>query len=79
MGIASLLLTAAGAVLRWGVSASWSGLNVNTIGLILIVVGIVGCNVAVLLVELRGVRRSRRGSGGNNTVVLDRDTVEQRV
>ena len=79
MGVASLLLTAGGAELRRAVSASWSGLNVNTIGLILIVVGIVGCNVAVLLVELRGVRRSTLGSGGNNTVVVDVETVEQRV
>ena len=43
MGItASLLLTAAGAVLTWGVNASVSGLNIHTIGVILMILDILG-------------------------------------
>lgn len=43
MGIsASLLLAAAGAVLIWAVSASVSGVNIHTVGVILLIVGVVG-------------------------------------
>lgn len=43
MGISvSLLLGAAGAVLIWAVDATVSGLNIHTIGVILLVVGIIG-------------------------------------
>ena len=43
MGISvSLLLAAAGAVLIWAVNASVSGLNIHTIGVILLVVGAIG-------------------------------------
>jgi len=43
MGISvSLLLSAAGAVLIWAVNASVAGLNIHTIGVILLIVGVVG-------------------------------------
>ena len=43
MGISvSLLLAAAGAVLIWAVNASVSGLNIHTVGVILLIVGVVG-------------------------------------
>jgi len=43
MGIsASLLLAAAGAVLIWAVHATVSGVNIHTIGVILLIVGAVG-------------------------------------
>jgi hypothetical protein len=38
----SLLLIAAGAVLAWAVNVTSSGFNVNTVGYILLVVGIIG-------------------------------------
>ena len=38
----SILLIAAGAILRWAVTASASGFNVHTVGIILFIVGIVG-------------------------------------
>jgi hypothetical protein len=38
----SIVLIAVGAVLAWAVSASTSGVNVHTVGYILLVVGIVG-------------------------------------
>ena len=38
----SLILIAVGAILTWGVTAEAEGLDINTIGVILMVVGIVG-------------------------------------
>lgn len=38
----SLILIAVGAVLAWAVNVTTSGFNVNTVGYILLVVGIVG-------------------------------------
>jgi hypothetical protein len=43
MGIgASLILIAAGAILRWAVTADAEGVNLETVGLILLIVGAVG-------------------------------------
>jgi hypothetical protein len=43
MGISvSLLLAAAGAALIWAVNASVSGVNIHTVGVILLIVGVVG-------------------------------------
>lgn len=43
MGVsASLLLSAVGAALIWAVSATTSGVNIHTVGVILLIVGIVG-------------------------------------
>jgi Domain of unknown function (DUF6458) len=43
MGIAvSLILIAAGAILTWAVNATVSGLDINTVGVILMVVGAAG-------------------------------------
>ena len=43
MGISvSLLLIAAGAILTWAVETEVSGLDINTVGVILMVVGLVG-------------------------------------
>ena len=43
MGVSlSLILAAAGAVLIWAVSKTVSGVNLQTVGVILLVVGIVG-------------------------------------
>lgn len=48
MGIAfALLLVAAGAILIWGVETSVSGLDVDAIGAILMVVGIVGAALSL--------------------------------
>jgi hypothetical protein len=43
MGVGvSLILIAVGAVLAWAVDVSTSGFNVNTVGYILLIVGIIG-------------------------------------
>jgi hypothetical protein len=44
----SIFLIAVGAVLRYAVTASTSGINLATVGLILIIVGIVGIVLSLL-------------------------------
>jgi hypothetical protein len=43
-----LILTAVGAILAWAVTASTSGVNVHTVGYILLVVGIVGMLISLI-------------------------------
>ena len=59
MGIAvSLLLIAAGAVLVWAVDLTVHGVNLVTVGWILLVVGAVGAFISLILVGAVG--RDRR-------------------
>ena len=49
MGVGiSLLLIAVGAVLAWAVDVTTSGFNVNTIGYILLIVGIIGLLLSLI-------------------------------
>jgi beta-lactamase regulating signal transducer with metallopeptidase domain len=49
MGIGtSIVLIAVGAILKWAVTASVSGVSLTTIGTILLVVGIVGLVISLL-------------------------------
>jgi beta-lactamase regulating signal transducer with metallopeptidase domain len=57
----SLFLIAAGAILTWAVSATVAGLNIHTIGVILMVVGIVGLILSMIFwSSWGGVNSSRR-------------------
>jgi hypothetical protein len=68
MGISvSLILAAAGAVLIWAVNTSVSGLNIHTIGVILLVVGVIGFVTSLFFWSSWG------GFGNRNTAVV-RDT-----
>ena len=44
----SMLLIAAGAILAWAVDADVSGVNIQTIGWILLIVGIVGAVLSMI-------------------------------
>jgi hypothetical protein len=68
----SLILAAAGAVLLWAVDATVAGLNIHTVGVILLVVGIIGFVTSLFFLSSWG------GFGGSRdtTVVHDR-VVEQ--
>jgi lysylphosphatidylglycerol synthetase-like protein (DUF2156 family) len=49
MGLgASLLLVAAGAILIWGVTGEFAGIDVDAIGWILMIVGIVGLVLSMI-------------------------------
>jgi Domain of unknown function (DUF6458) len=67
----SLFLIAVGAILRYAVSDSLEGIDVPTIGLILMIVGIVGLLISLFTMTLWD-RDRRRG------VVEERRVVERR-
>jgi hypothetical protein len=72
MGISvSLLLAAAGAVLIWAVDASVSGVNIHTIGVILLVVGLIGFVTSLFLWSSWG------GFGDRGTTVVHDTTLER--
>ncbi|HET9243417.1 MAG TPA: hypothetical protein VFN99_08225 [Gaiella sp.] len=74
MGIGvSLVLIAAGAILTWAVTAEVSGVDINTVGVILMVVGIVGAVLSLVFWSSWG------GFGGyrRDTYVRDRDVVQR--
>jgi len=67
MGISvSILLIAVGAVLTWGVTADAEGLDVNAIGVILLIVGILGLVLSLIFWSSWGgfSRRTAYAEGG---------------
>jgi purine-cytosine permease-like protein len=59
---ASLFLIAVGAILRWAVSDSIEGVDLTTVGLILLIVGVIG-----LILGLWQTQRFSRGRGYDET------------
>lgn len=75
MGIGvSLVLIAAGAILTWAVSAEASGIDLQTVGVILLIVGIVGAILSLVFWSSWG----GFGSYHRETVVRDRDVIHDR-
>src|SRR6187455_3170242 len=80
MGISvSILLIAVGAVLTWGVTAEAEGLDINAIGVILLIVGILGLVLSMIFWSTWGGfhRRAVYVDGGpvrRRTVVPRRET-----
>ena len=68
----SLILTAVGAVLAFAVHVTTSGFNVNTVGVILLVVGIVGALISLVFWSSWG------GVGGRRRTVVDQGPVAGR-
>lgn len=66
----SLLLIAAGAILRYAVTATVSGINLQTVGLVLMIVGIVGLLLSLLWV---GIWAPRRARPSEREIVRDRE------
>ncbi len=66
MGISvSILLIAAGAILKWAVTASTSGINLQTVGMILFIVGIVGLVASMMFWSTWG------GFGGRQSTMRE--------
>jgi heme/copper-type cytochrome/quinol oxidase subunit 2 len=59
----SLFLIAAGAILRYAVTASVEGVSLTTVGLILMIIGIVGLVISLLFVFAWGPWQSRNARG----------------
>lgn len=65
----SLFLVALGAILYWAVSVEAEGFNINTIGLILMIVGAVGLILTLLMTA--SAEKTERDSGG--VTIVERD------
>ncbi len=73
MGIGvSLFLFAAGAILTWAVEADASGINIDAVGVILMVVGAVGFVLSLVFWSSVGPWADRRNE---RTVVRDREVI----
>lgn len=73
MGISvSLLLIAGGAILAWAVNAEVSGLEIQTVGVILMVVGVLGLILSVIFWSSWGGFGGAGAGNSSTTVVSDR-------
>ncbi|HJQ06568.1 MAG TPA: DUF6458 family protein [Nocardioides sp.] len=78
MGIgASLFLIAVGAILKWAVDAQVSGIDLQTVGTIMMIVGVVGLVVTMVIWGTR--RRTdvvhQSGVGGSRTTYVEPNDV----
>ena len=70
MGVGvSILLIAAGAILTWAVNTSVSGLEIQTVGVILLIVGIVGLVMSLIFWSSWGGFQG--GGGRRRTTYVD--------
>ncbi len=75
MGIGtSIFLIALGAILKFAVTATVSGIELATVGTILIVVGIIGLLISVIFMMQAG----RRGAVVEREPVVERERVVER-
>jgi hypothetical protein len=73
MGIGtSIFLIAVGAILRYAVNADISGLEISTVGLILMIAGVLGLLISLLYMTLWSRGRTAAPAAGERTVVRDR-------
>lgn len=70
----SIFLIALGAILRYAVTGSVSGLDIQTAGLILLIVGVLGLVISLLMMTIWDDRR-RRPAGDVAEQRRDRDQV----
>jgi hypothetical protein len=78
MGIGtSILLIAVGAILRFAVTASVSGIELHTVGTILMVVGVVGLLISLFYLTIWSDRR-RGPVPGDPVPPPDREVVRER-
>jgi uncharacterized protein DUF6458 len=77
MGIGtSIFLIAVGAILRFAVTATVSGIELQTVGTILMVVGVIGLLISLLYLTLWADRRT--APVARDPVAPDRDVVRDR-
>jgi uncharacterized protein DUF6458 len=73
----SIFLIAVGAILKYAVTADVSGVDVNTVGVILMVVGVVGVLLSLLWMTIWADRQ--RAAVTDGTVVRQREVVDRDV
>jgi hypothetical protein len=78
MGIGtSIFLIAVGAILKYAVTASTSGVDLDTVGIILMVVGVIGLLLSLFWMVVWADRR--RGGVADDGVVRERRVVDRDV
>jgi hypothetical protein len=65
----SLFLVALGAILYWAVSVEAEGFSINTIGLILMIVGVIGLVLTLILTASANETARRNG----DVTIVERD------
>ena len=71
MGMAvSLFLIAVGAILTWAVTATTNGLDVNTVGVILMIIGLVGFLLSLVFWSSWGGFGGPRRTDGRDTTTI---------
>jgi protein-S-isoprenylcysteine O-methyltransferase Ste14 len=79
MGIGtSIFLIAVGAILRFAVTATVSGIDIATVGTILLVVGVVGLLISLLYMTLWADRTRPAAVDRTTAPPADRDVVRER-
>jgi hypothetical protein len=71
----SILLIVAGAILRWAVTAHVSGVNLDVVGLILLIAGAVGLSISLLWMTIWADRHRHVATDG--AVVRERQVVDR--
>ena len=77
MNILSLLLIAAGAILAFAITADVEGVDIEAIGVILLIVGVVGLLVSLVqnaIPQFRARRERYVSPDGNHIIEEDYDT-----
>ncbi len=70
----SLVLIAIGAILRFAISVTAKGFSIHTIGLILLIVGIVGLILSLLWMSIWADRRRGAATVGRRDDLVERDS-----
>jgi hypothetical protein len=79
MGIGtSIFLIAIGAIFRWAVTATVSGVNIHTVGTILLVVGIIGLLISLLYMTIWADRTRGPAAGAPAVPPAEREVVRDR-
>jgi hypothetical protein len=74
MGIGtSIFLIALGAILKYAVTATVAGLDIGTVGVILMVVGVIGLIISLLYASIWSDRRAGTAPPAERQVVRERD------
>jgi uncharacterized membrane protein YedE/YeeE len=75
----SILLIVAGAILRWAVTANVSGVDLDVVGLILLIAGAAGLFLSLLWMTIWADRRRHTAPPVEGGVVREREVVDRDV
>jgi hypothetical protein len=68
---ASIVLMAVGAILKFAVTATVGGIEIATVGVILMIVGVLGLVVSFIVLSMERNRVTQAPVGGQTTIVRE--------